>query len=346
MTYQRKTRRRLFAALGIGMILPLLASCSNGAAAIGGPEYSIVIGHEDQTAHYNHETYLRFKEQVEAESDGRIGVKVVPNELFGDMTSLITSVQLNSIQMTSPTTSVLAQFSRDMNVWDTPYLFDDVDHAHRVLDGEYGQGLLEDLEKVDLIGFGYWENGMRHITSKGVEIDGPDDLDRVKLRVQPNPLQLQAWNATSANPTPMAYGEVYTGLQQGTIDAQENPLSVIVDARFYEVQDRVTLTGHAYSAVPLIMSKKFYDGLPSDLQEVVTDAALDSIEFNRELGAQSELDSAQVIEDAGVEVVEPSAEGREAFRETMQDAALPYLRKMVGDEPVDGLQAAIEEERQ
>ncbi|MFF0990648.1 TRAP transporter substrate-binding protein [Kocuria nitroreducens] len=335
----------MLSALGIGLALPLLAGCSNGEATIGGPEHSIVIGHEDQTAHFNHETYLRFKEQVEERSDGRIGVKVVPNELFGDMTSLVTSVQLNSIQMTSPTAGVLGQFSKDQNVWDMPYLFDDVEHAHRVLDGEFGQELLEGLEEVDLIGFGYWENGVRHLSTKGIEVDGPDDLDRVKLRVQPNPLQLTAWGATSANPTPMAYGEVYTGLQQGTIDAQENPLSVIVDARFYEVQDRVTLTGHVYSAIPLVMSKTFYDSLPVDLQEIVTEAALDSIEFNRELAAEAEAESASVIEEAGVEIDEISDEGRDEFRESMQGAALPQLRDLVGDDVVDHLETAIEEER-
>lgn len=344
MTYRNGMRKKALAAVALAAMIPLLSGCSS-AAITENAEFTILIAHEDQSDHYYHESFEFFKEIVEEESDGRIKVTVVPNELFGAADAVTTAVQLNSIQMTAPTAGILGQFSDLQNVWDTPFLFDDTEHAHRVLDGEFGQELLESLEEVQLVGLGYWENGSRHLTTKGIEVNGPDDLDRVKIRVQPNALQLTAWNATSANPTPMAFGEVYTGLQQGTIDAQENPLSLIVSQRFYEVQDRVTLTGHVYSTSPLIMSKIFYDSLPEDLQRIVQSAAAKSVEFNRGRATEVELEAAATIESAGVEIAEISEEGREAFRETMKGAALPYLRELVGDETVDRLEAAIEEER-
>lgn len=345
MRYRKHIGRRFVALLGFGAALSLLVACSGGKPAADGPEHTIVIGHEDPTDNYYHETYERFKERVERESDGRIAVKIVPNELFGDMSSLVTAVQLNSIQMTAPVAGVMGQFSEEQNVWDTPYLFDDVEHARRVTDGEFGQGLLKELEDINLVGFGYWENGVRHLTTEGIGVRTPEDLNRVKIRVQPNALQLEAWSATSANPTPMAFGEVYTGLQQGTIDAQENPLSLIVNQRFYEVQDHVTLTGHVYSTGPLIMSKIFYDSLPRDLQEIVTEAAVDTIDYNRKRATEIEQESAAVIEEAGVEIDQLSEADRERWKETMQGAAMPYLRDLVGDETVDELEAAIEEER-
>lgn len=330
-------KRRLIATIAVGA---MLTGCTGDA-----PEFSLVIAHEDPADHYFHASFEYFKDIVEERSEGRIGVKIVPNELFGTMDALTTAVQLNSIQMTAPTSGILGQFAPSSNVWDTPYLFDNPEHAHRVLDGEIGRELLGALEKVDLVGLGYWEVGVRHLTTKGSKVDGPDDLARVKIRVQPNALQLRAWNATSANPTPMAYGEVYTGLQQGTIDAQENPLALIVSQRFYEVQDNVILTGHVHSTAPLIMSKIFYDSLPGDLQQIINQAAVKSVEFNRMKAAEAEIESADIIKAAGVSISEISETGRAAFRKTMQSAALPYLRQIVGDSTINRLEAAIEEAR-
>ncbi|MFI8595602.1 TRAP transporter substrate-binding protein [Microbacterium sp. NPDC078428] len=345
MNHQKMRKRRALAAAGLGSVLVLLSGCSATVEETK-PEFTLVVAHEVPTDHYYHETYLLFEELVEERSNGRIEVKVVPNALFGTADALTTAVQLDSIQMTATTSGILGQFSPEQNVWDTPYLFDDPDHAHRVLDGEFGQEVLAELEHIDLVGLGYLENGVRHLTTRGIEVDGPDDLNRVKIRVQPNTLQLEAWDATQANPTPMAFGEVYTGLQQRTIDAQENPLALIVSQRFYEVQDRVTLTAHVHSTSTLVLSKIFYDRLPEDLQQVVVESAQESVEFNRIRAAESDIESAKIIEEAGVTIAEISDEGREEFREAMQGAALPYLRKTVGDETVDRLEAAIEEERQ
>lgn len=338
---QLSRRSMLGAGLMLGATAAGLSGCGRTAASAGGSEFSIVVAHEDQAEHYFHASYEKFKEYAEAHSGGRISVKIVPNALFGAAEAVTTAVQLNSVQMTAPTAGVLGQFDAAQNVWDTPFLFDDSEHSHRVLDGEFGRSLLKGLERIELVGLGYWDNGVRHLTTRGIDVQNPQNMRRVKIRVQPNALQLVAWGATGANPTPMAFGEVYTGLQQGTIDSQENPLSLIVSQRFYEVQDRVTLTGHVHSAAPLVISKIFFDGLPPELQKVVVDAGKASVVFNRRAAQEDEVKAAQVIEDAGVTIARISDQGRDSFRTAMQGAALPYLRRIVGGDTVQQLEAAI-----
>lgn len=158
-----------------------------------------------------------------------------------------------------------------------------------------------------------------------------------------NPTQIRAWNATGANATPMAFTEVYTALQQGTVDAQENPFALIVSQRFYEVQEYAMLTRHVYSPAPLIMSQNFYESLPSDLQDLVDEVSADTLAYNRAESFSDDKKSQQIVEDAATQVVEIPADGREAFREVMMGAAEPYVRSVIGDDPVDQFLAAVEE---
>ena len=140
----------------------------------------------------------------------------------------------------------------------------------------------------------------------------------------------------------MAFPEVYTGLQQGTIDAQENPITLIYSQRFYEVQKTLTLSEHIYSVNPLILSQKFYDSLPSDLQEVVEIAGKSSVDFSRKESAKDELEALEQMKTEGLHVEELSPEGRSELREAMQKATIPYVRSTLGDEIVDSVMKEVQ----
>ncbi|MGO1566562.1 MAG: TRAP transporter substrate-binding protein [Brachybacterium sp.] len=341
MPLLKELDRRAFLGAAVATAALPLASC--GSAGAGDAEFTLVAAHATSTDHFMHRSFLLFQEEIQERSDGRIQMKVFPNGVFGGDRELTEAMQLNTLHLAAPSSSPVAAFSPDMNVWDIPYLFESREQAYTVLDGSFGQRLLDQLTDVRIKGLGYWENGYRNLSHNTDGIAGPEDMAGIKLRTLENQTQIRAWNATGASATPMAFTEVYTGLQQGTIDAQENPLALIVTQRFYEVQAQVVLSEHVYTPSPLIMSQRFYDELPSELQREVEEAAQASVEYCREQSVLDDESSRQIIEDADTEVVELAQEGRDAFREIMRPVAEEYVESIVSTGTLDELQAAIEE---
>lgn len=316
-----------------------------GVADPDSAEFTLVAAHATSTDHFMHRSFELFKERIEEGSDGRIAMKLFPNGVFGGDRELTEAIQLDNIQLSAPSSSPLAAFSPSMNVWDIPYLFDDREHAYDVLDGEYGTALLTRLEDVRLKGLGYWENGFRNLTSHRTGITSPEDVRGVKIRTLENTTQIRAWRAVGASATPMAFTEVYTGLQQGTIDAQENPLPLIVAQKFYEVQEALVMSNHVYTPSPLILSKAFFDRLPHDLQDLVEAVGAESVAYCREQSVIDEEEAFRTIEDAGLEITELDDDQRAEFGDLMKGAAVPFVRGLLGDQQVDDLDTAVEAAR-
>lgn len=334
------TRRAALGALAAAAVAPL-ASCATATAADA--EHTLVAAHATSTDHYMHRSFVRFKNEVEARSDGRIHMKLFSDGVFGGDRELTEAMQLNTLHLAAPSSSPMAAFSPDMNVWDIPYLFESREQAYSVLDGTFGRRLLDQLTEVRIKGLGYWENGYRNLSHDAEAITGPDDMHGIKLRTLENQTQIRAWNATGASATPMAFTEVYTGLQQGTIDAQENPLALIVTQRFYEVQRQVVISEHVYTPSPLIMSQRFYDELPQELQRAVEEAAEASVAYCREQSVLDEDDARTVIEDSGTDVVDLDQAGRDALRDVMRPVAEEYVESIVSSGTLDELASALEE---
>lgn len=333
--------RRAFMGAAIAAAAVPLASC--GTAVAGGAEHTLVASHATATDHYMHRSFLLFQEEVQARSDGRIEMKVFPNGVFGGDRELTEAVALDTLHLAAPSSSPVAAFSPDMNVWDIPYLFTSREQAYSVLDGPFGRRLLDQLADVRIKGLGYWENGFRNLTHNKDEVAAPEDMAGIKLRTLENQTQIRAWNATGASATPMAFTEVYTGLQQGTIDAQENPLALIVSQRFYEVQNAAVISEHVYTPSPLVMSQRFYENLPSELQRAVDEAAEASVAYCREQSVIDEEKSRQIIEDSGTTVTELSDDQRLAFQGVMRPVAESYVESIVSPGTLEELNAAIEE---
>ena len=235
-------------------------------AASAAPEYKIKVAYISSESHPTAQAMTGFAKDVDSASKGRIKVELYPNGQLGSDRELCEGVQMGTIQMVVSSTSALAGFDKRIQVLDLPYLFTTRKAAFDAVDGELGKKLNSYLEKKGFLVLGYQENGFRHVTNSKRPIKTPADLKGLKIRTMENPMHIAFFKELGANPTPMSWGELYTALQQGTVDAQENPYAMIDDGKFYEVQKYVSETGHVFSYEILIANKKFMDKHPADLR--------------------------------------------------------------------------------
>ena len=282
-------------------------------AAFAAPEYTIKVGYIGSDTHPTMQAMKVFAKDVDAGSKGKIKVELYPNAQLGGDRELCEGVQMGTIQMAIPSTSALAGFDKRIQVLDLPYLFTTRKAAFDAVDGELGQKLNTYLSKKGFEVLGYQENGFRHVTNSKRPIKTPADLKGLKIRTMENPMHIAFFKELGANPTPMSWGELYTALQQGTVDAEENPYAMIDDGKFYEVQKYVSETGHVFSYEILIANKKFMDKLPADLRKVVVDAAHKAIMTQRASLEKEEAAFNAKVTKAGLTANELTPEQKKPF---------------------------------
>lgn len=327
----------------MALVISVLAACggsdeakdaeaTNGSAGDSGEKtYVIKAGHAASEEHFAQGTFEKFKELVEEKSNGQIKVEIYPNGQVGGEREMVEALQLGNLTLAAPSSSVVTAFSPSMYLWDLPFLFKDANQAHAVLDGAVGQAVLADLESVGIKGLGYWENGFRHIMNDKQPINKLEDMKGLKFRTLESQQQIQMWNATGANATPIAFTELYSALQQGTVDGAESPLALMYAQKFQEVQKYLTLSGHLYSPWPVLMNKAFFDELPADLQKAVEDAVEETKAHNRQLSADDEKKSLKLLEEGGMTYNELSADEKTRFQEAMQ-VVYPEIEGLAGEE--------------
>lgn len=290
----------------------VLALCLGTAA--GAQEYRLTFAHVLTEDTPNARAAVIFKEEVEKNSEGRIAVDIRPAAVLGGDVEIIEQTQMGLVHIAIPPTGNLANFNEKMYLFDLPFLINDEEGLKRVLDGEVGQELLGTLESNNLQGMAMWGAGFRHMSNNIRPITGPDDLRGIKMRTLQAPTILATYRAYGANPTAMAFTEVYNGLQQGVVEGQENPFANIYSMKFHEVQKHLTLTGHTYHTYAAVMHKPTWDGLPEDLQKIVMDALIVGRDAARQFTAEDEVRIKDEIKDK-IEIIELTPEGREAFIE-------------------------------
>ena len=276
----------------------------------------ITIGHGLTEFSGMHAGWVKFKEELEANSND-FDVQIYPNQQLGGDRELTEGAQLGSVTMTTPTNSPLAAFEKDFFILDVPFLFSDRAEAFAALDGEFGQKLLDKLPKINLVGLGYWENGFRNLTNSRNAVHTPEDVKGLKLRTMENAVHLAFWKILGANPTPMAMGELFTALQQKTVDGQENPFGQIFDNKLYEVQPYITRSQHIYSTYVVVMNKDFWDELTEEQQQVVTAAAKAATTYQRQKAEELDNGAADKLRAAGHEITELTPEQVDAFRKAV-----------------------------
>ena len=267
-------------------------------------------------------------------------MEIYPNgSLFGSDREAIEAVQLGNVEMTIPAVAPLASFNKKFMVFDLPFIFDDNEAAYKALDGELGQGLLEDLEKNDLKGLVFAENGFRHMSNHKGPITSPADLKGMKFRTLENPVHTETFKAFGANASPFSFGELYTALQQGTYDAMESPISLYYTNKFYEVQEYLTLTRHVYAATILLMNNDFYNKLPEDLQELVVKTSEEYRTEQREIAQKQDVEFLEKLKEKGMKVNEITPEQKDVFREATK-VVYDKFTSEIGEELVEQAKAA------
>jgi tripartite ATP-independent transporter DctP family solute receptor len=283
----------------------------------------------------------KFREIIESESNGTIQVEVYPSSQLGGDREVFEALQFGSIQGATMSTGPIGQFAPRFNVFDLPFLFPNTEIAYEILDGPIGEELLGDLDKLNVIGLNYWENGFRHLTNDVREVRTPADVQGLKIRTLENNLHIDIWTELGANPTPMAFTELFSGMQQGVVEGQENPIGNVTGSKFYEVQKYLTMTGHVYNASPFLISKDFWDSLTAEEKKMVKEAADEARDYQRELNQKEEEDGYKFLVENGMSIVELTDAEKEKFVEQVKPVYKKY-KSSIGNELVDNLLAEIE----
>ncbi len=274
----------------------------------------------------------KFEETLEKLTDGRYDVQVYANAELGDDTRVTEAVSMGTLEMCCTTPSVFSGICDQIGLFDLPFLFTSTEGADEVFDGEIGASISKTVETNGGVHvLGYFENGFRCVTNSKHEIVTPDDLKGLKIRTPESDVFLATFNALGANPTPMAFSEVFTALQQGTIDGQENPLNTIYLNKFYEVQGYVTRTGHIYGPHMFIVNSKLYNSLSDEDKAAFDEAAGEAVKANRELSRELDEDYAQKLRDAGMAVTELSPEQKAVWQEAVAPVYEQFSDKIGAD---------------
>lgn len=333
-TRRRMTRRSaLIGTLGAAFAL---SSCATVTSKDEGWEGTITFSLTLGDGSHQHQGGQAFAKKLAELTDGRIQTKFYFNNALGGEREVVEGMSINSIKMGIASTGPMGGFVRSFMLFDMPYLFESTDHAYSVLDGEIGDELAaEFLEITNVRILGWQENGFRYLTNSQHAIATPEDLVGIKHRTQESAAQLDTWNALGANAMPMAWPEVYTGLQQGVIDSQENPIATIVDMNFSEVQDYVSLTQHVYSPAPLMISETYFETFSEQDQQAILDAGAHATAIQRQVSFEMEQEGLKILEEQGMEITEID---RDAFVEKTR----PVLEKWKDEIPRDLIQRTLD----
>jgi len=227
-----------------------------------------------------------FEQRLEELSKGKIDVQVYPSaQLYNDK-AVLKALKLNSVQMACPSFSKFTRIVPQLALFDLPFLFKDTEHLHKVLDSEVGKALRDKVTAKGFVALNYWDNNFKQLTSSKKALIKPSDAKGQKFRIMSSKVLEAQFKILGANPQVMPFSEVYSALQQGVIDGQENTISNIYTKKFYEVQKYMTISNHGYLGYLVVMSKKFWNSLPKDLQKAVIQAMNDATEKEREYAAE------------------------------------------------------------
>ncbi|MGE4485673.1 MAG: TRAP transporter substrate-binding protein [Oscillospiraceae bacterium] len=333
-----KKARKIPAVLLAGVLAAaVLAGCASGdpsgsgqsgdsvsaSTAVSQKTIKFDIGENEE--HYLYDGAVAFKEYVEANTDGAIVVDIYPASALGDDFDVLESIQLGQVEMNAPSPAVLANFVKEFDLLTFPFLFDTQEIADAVTTGEFGQKLLSKCSDAGFHGICIGDFGYRHVTNSIKPIETVDDLSGLKIRTMENSVHLDTFRALGANPTAMGWSEVFTSLQQGTIDGQENPFTGIWTAGIYEVQPYISKTAHVYDWVVFVIGQDFYDDLTAEQQKVVDEAGEIARETMASLSAQRDAEAEQkIIESGKTAVNEISSEVRDEMKSLVEPVKEKY----------------------
>ncbi|MDG6099110.1 TRAP transporter substrate-binding protein [Alteromonas sp. ZYF713] len=287
------------------------------------------LGHTLDTQHSVHKAMVHFGERLSELSNGAMDVKIYPSSQLGTEREMIELLQIGSLSMTKVSASPLEGFVPAMKIFSIPYIFRDNDHFWKVLNSEVGQGLLAGVEPFRLKGLAYYDAGSRSFYTNNKPVRTPADLAGMKIRVLNSPTAVRTVRELGGAATPVAWGELYTALQQGVVDGAENNPPSYYLSRHYEIARYYSLDEHTSVPDVMLMSLRVWENLTDQQQEWVDKAMQDSVTFQRQAWQESTLDSLAKVKADGVEVIypdkKPFVEAVKPFHESLRGTAVGDL---------------------
>jgi TRAP-type transport system periplasmic protein len=266
----------------------------------------------------------KFAELVQAKSGGKIKVNLFLGGTLGSDQAVTSSIQGGIVEMAVMNSGILASLAKELAIFDFPFLFANEKESDAIVDGPVGKKMHTLLEEKGVVGLAYWELGYRHITNSKRPLNKVEDVDGLKLRVIPNPINVDWVKALGANPTPMPFPEVYGAMESKAIDGQENPVSVIASNKFWEVQKYIALTNHQYNPQSVIFSKKVWDTLSAAEKKIIDDSADEATKFQREQSRAAVAANLELLKKNGMTVTQfPPAEVAK-LRDKMKPVVAKY----------------------
>src|SRR5690625_829611 len=306
-----------------------LSAAAMPALAEDWPSLTLKFGHPYNEAHPLARGAQMFSDLVAERSEGKIKVDVYPNSTIGSSRDLVESMQIGAVDFALVPTTNVASFYAPLDIFYLPFLFRDSAHAYAVADGPIGQGLYDDMrQKIGIRTLAMYESGFRTITTRRTKIEEPSDMAGIKFRVVNNPLNVDTFKALGAIPTPVALSEVFTALQQGTVDGQDNPIGNVKAFGYDKVQDFITLSRHKWAGIMFLANERMWEAQPEHVQDLFQQAAKESEAWEREALNDEEAQYLAEMEEAGMTVTRLTPEQSQAFQDEMHGIWDDYRSKL------------------
>lgn len=343
----KKTRKIALLLISVLILNIYLVGCSGGDSKTSDNQQAnsekvieINYGHGFMPETPHHKAALKFKEEVEAATNGRVKVNLFPSGQLGSAREMFEGLQMGTQEMALVPTARISGFAPELQLFDLPFLFPTREIAYDLMDGEVGTELLNILEKQKIKGVAFYEDGFKHFTANK-EIRTPNDFKGVKFRTMESPIIMAQFKALGANPVPIDFSELYNSLQLGVVEGQENPLVTIENMKFYEVQKYLMLSEHAYLGHVLIFSSDWFNKLPEDIQEILVTKGREIAKWQRQAVQEEETKYLETIKASGTKVIELTDAEREALKEVTLPVHQEYV-KLFGDEMLNKVYSEIE----
>ncbi len=333
MKVDMSPRRKWLAAAGaaaLAITLPLAAAAQQPMVI----KFSHVVAENTPKG----QGALKFKELAEKKLPGKVQVQVFPSsQLFGDAKEL-EALLLGDVQLIAPSLSKFDRYTKKIQIFDLPFLFDDIEAVDRFQESPAGQSLLTSMKNRGLIGLGYWHNGMKQLSTNKDKLVRPDDVKGLKFRIQASDVLEAQFRGLGANPQKMAFSEVYQALQTGVVDGQENTWSNIYSQKFHEVQKTIAETNHGALDYMVVANAKWWDGLPADVRKGLSEAMKEATDHANKLASDlNEADKKKIAEAGKAKIQKLAKDDVAAWRKSME----PVWKKFEADIGRDLIDAAL-----
>jgi tripartite ATP-independent transporter DctP family solute receptor len=323
--------------LALGIALPVMLFAGTASAEVRA--HTLKFAAANNKGHPQVTGMEKFAEIVKAKSGGKIDVKLFPGGVLGGDVQTVSALQGGVVEMLVLNAGILSSNVKAFGAVDLPFLFNSGEEADKVMDGAFGKSLSDKLPATGLVGLAYWELGFRNLTNNRRAVTKFEDIKGLKIRTLQSPIPIELFNSLGANAVPLPYTELYTALETGTVDGQENPFANIINAKFYEVQKYLTVTRHQYNPQIVLVSKKFWDGLNDEEKGILQSAATEARDFQRKVSREADAKALDEIKKTGMQVTELSP----AETQKIRDAVKPLIDKFSTDVGADTVSLLFKE---